>query len=183
MKQTLITLIFALILGFAIPKQVFAIENESGATASLSFQQVINRNNRADKLETFLRAFDSPLASEAEHFVSEADRVGIDWKFVAAISGVESTFGKHIPSGSYNAWGWGIPTGAQSGLAFSSWKEAITTVSEGLRFNYLDRGAQTVEQIGRIYAASPRWAGNVRFFLEKIEMFTPNDPSLLAVTL
>ena len=183
MKQTLITLIFSLLLGFAFPKPVLAVENEARSTATLSFQQVSNRSNRSDKLETFLRAFDSPLSGEAEHFVSEADRVGIDWRFVAAIAGVESTFGKHIPNGSYNAWGWGIPTGAQSGLAFSSWKEAITAVSEGLRFNYLDRGAQTVEQIGRIYAASPRWAGNVRYFLEKIETFTPNDPSLLTVTL
>ena len=183
MKQTLITLIFSLLLGFAFPKPVLAVENEARPTASLSFQQVVNRSNRADKLEIFLRAFNSPLADEAEHFVNEADRVGIDWRFVAAIAGVESTFGKHIPNGSYNAWGWGIPTGAQSGIGFDNWKHGITTVSEGLRFNYLDRGAQTVELIGRIYAASPRWSGNVRFFLEKIETFTPNDPSLLAVTL
>ncbi len=183
MKQTLIIIFLSLLLGISFPKPVRAVESEAGPAASLSFQQVTNRSNRAERLETYLRANNSPLADEAEHFVNEADRVGIDWKFVAAIAGVESTFGKRIPHGSYNAWGWGIPTGAQSGLAFESWKEAITAVSEGLRFNYLDRGDQTVEQIGRIYAASPRWAGNVRFFLEKIETFTPSDPSLLAVTL
>ena len=125
----------------------------------------------------------SPLVEESGHFIAEADRLGLDWKLVAAIAGTESTFGKRVPSGSYNAWGWGIPTGAQSGIAFNSWKKGITTVSEGLKYRYVNRGAVSVEQIGRIYAASPRWAGNVRFFLHAIETFDPVDPSLLAVAL
>ncbi len=161
---------------------VLAKEPEAGSAARLTFGQILH-DERIDTLRAYLSMHNSPLAGEAPHFISEADRLGLDWKLVAAIAGTESTFGKHVPSGSYNAWGWGVPTGAQSGITFGSWKQGITTVSEGLKYRYIDRGAVTVEHIGRIYAASPRWAGNVRFFLNKIEEFTPADPALLAVTL
>lgn len=161
---------------------VVAQASEAGSAAQLSFGQIL-RDERVDTLRAYLTSHNSPLAQESSHFVTEADRLSLDWKLVAAIAGVESTFGKHVPTGSYNAWGWGIPTGAQSGVAFGNWQQGITAVSEGLKNRYIARGAVTIEQIGRIYAASPRWAGNVRFFLTKIETFTPADPDLMAVTL
>ena len=166
----------------ANPHAAFAQEIEAGSATRLTFGQ-IQRDERIDILRTYLLMHNSPLAAQATHFVSEADRLDLDWKLMAAIAGTESTFGKYVPPGSYNAWGCGIPTGAQSGIAFDSWKQGITTVSEGLKYRYIARGAVTVEQIGRIYAASPRWGRNVRFFLNQIETFAPNDPSLLAVTL
>lgn len=164
------------------PGAVLAQETEAGAAARLSFGE-ITRDERIDTLRAYLMTHKSPLADEASHFIAEADRLGLDWRLVAAIAGTESTFGKHVPTGSYNAWGWGIPTGAQSGIAFGSWRQGITTVSEGLKERYINRGATSIERIGRIYAASPRWAGNVRFFLNRIEEFIPSDPALLAVTL
>lgn len=161
---------------------VMAQDREAGMAAQLTFGQIL-RDERIDRLRTYLSMHNSPLTNQSAHFIAEADRLGLDWKLVAAIAGTESTFGKHVPFGSYNAWGWGIPTGAQSGIAFESWKHGITRVSEGLKTRYIDRGATTVEQIGRIYAASPRWAGNVRFFLNAIDSFSLADPSLLAVVL
>lgn len=161
---------------------VLAQEAEAGSAARLTFGQML-RDERVDTLRAYLTAHNSPLVGESAHFIAEADRLGLDWKLVAAIAGTESTFGKHVPTGSYNAWGWGIPTGARSGIAFGNWKQGITTVSEGLKYRYIDRGAVTVEHIGRIYAASPRWAGNVRFFLNKIETFAPEDSDFLEVTL
>lgn len=155
---------------------------ESAPAAKLALH-VVNEDRRATRLRAFLTSHDSPLTAEAEHFIAEADRLNLDWKLVAAISGVESTFGKFVPTGSYNGWGWGIFTGTSDGIHFKSWKDGITTVSAGLRQNYLDRGAVTIEEIGRIYAASPRWAGNVRYFLAQIEDFTPNRPEQLEVLL
>ncbi len=178
----IIALFITLIASWAIPLPARAQEPEAGAAAQLTFGQIL-RDPRIDQLRAYLESHNSPLAQESVHFISEADRLGLDWKLVAAIAGTESTFGKHVPPGSYNAWGWGIPTGAQSGIAFGSWKQGITKVSEGLKYRYIDRGATSIEQIGRIYAASPRWAGNVRFFLGKIESFSAADPSLLAVNL
>lgn len=156
--------------------------SEAGAAAQRTVGQMA-RDTRAERLRAYLNAQGSPLAGESAHFVAEADRLGLDWKLVAAIAGAESTFGKYVPGGSYNAWGWGIPTGAKSGIVFRSWKEGITAVSEGLATGYIARGAKTVEQIGRTYAASPRWAGSVRFFMGRIEAFTPTRPSLLALSL
>lgn len=161
---------------------VVAQASEAGAAAQLTFGQIA-RDERVDTLRGYLASHNSPLVPESAHFVAEADRLGLDWKLVAAIAGTESTFGKHVPGDSYNAWGWGIPTGAQSGIAFTSWKQGITTVSEGLAGRYIARGAVTMDEIGRIYAASPRWAGNVRFFMNRIEAFTPADPDLLEITL
>lgn len=180
--NSMLALLVFVVVAAATPKGAFAQEPEAGAAARLTFGQ-ITRDERVDQLRSYLAAHNSPLTDEAGHFVAEADRLGLPWKLVAAISGTESTLGKHVPRGSYNAWGWGIPTGAQNGIAFGSWKQGITTVSEGLANRYIARGAVTVEQIGRTYAASPRWAGNVRFFMNRIEVFTPANPMLLAVTL
>jgi hypothetical protein len=183
MKRSILSIIVSLSFSLLLAGSVQAREEiEAGTAAQLRFGQIL-RDERIDRLRTYLSMHNSPLVEESAYFVSEADRLGLDWKLVAAIAGTESTFGKRIPAGSYNAWGWGIPTGAQSGIAFASWKQGITAVSEGLRYRYIGRGAVTVEQIGRIYAASPRWAGNVRFFLNAIESYTPADPSLLAVAL
>lgn len=138
---------------------------------------------RVVKLEAYLQSHNSPLTNEASHFVSEADRLGLDWKLVAAISGVESTFGKFVPRNSYNGWGWAIFTGQNDGMHFGSWKDGITVVSEGLKYRYIDKGAKTIDQIGRIYAASPTWSTKVRFFLQKIEDFTPTGVEHLSVTI
>ncbi len=142
-----------------------------------------NKDDRVTKLKAYLETHNSPLADSAGHFVAEADRLNMDWKLVAAIAGVESTFGKHIPANSYNGWGWAIFTGQKDGKHFADWNDGITTVSEGLRFNYMDKGLTTLDQIGRRYAASPTWSTKVRFFLQKIEDFDPTGIDHLAVTI
>lgn len=180
-KAFLIIALLSLFVG--IPSPALAIDNEADGAAQLAGFAEILVDKRVATLRAYLASHNSPLANSTEVFIREADRNGLDWKFVAAIAGAESTFGKHIPRGSYNAWGWGIPTGAQSGIGFKNWEDGITTVSEGLRKNYVDRGAVSIEQIGRIYAASPRWSGNVRFFIAKIEAFTPTSPEHLEVSI
>lgn len=183
MKKLTVTLItIALFLGVASPVYAVELATEAGASARPTYTQV-SVDDRPARLRAYLTSHNSPLVDSAEHFVSEADRLNLDWKLVAAIAGVESTFGKHIPPYSYNGWGWGVFTGQQDGIHFTSWNDGITEVSEGLRYNYVDRGAVTVEQMGRIYAASPVWAQNVNFFLNAIENFSPKRASQLAVTL
>lgn len=175
---TIASLIFA---GFPWPV-LAAWPAVADASATPRFRQ-IHQDVRVETLAAVLEAYGSPLANEAKTFVFYADTYKLDWKLVAAIAGVESTFGKHIPSGSYNAWGWAVYTGTQRGVAFTNWKQGIATVSEGLRKNYLDEGAQTLEQIGGRYAASRAWAKSVRFFLTKIEEFTPTSSRTLAFKL
>lgn len=131
---------------------------------------------RVITLYNFLGRYDSPLKDHAAVFVAEAQNYDLDWRLLVAISGVESTFAKQLPYNSYNAWGWGIY--GNNTLRFSSYPEAISTISKSLRENYIDRwGAKNVYQIGRFYAASPTWAQRVSYFMEKIE------PETLPLTL
>ena len=138
---------------------------------------------RVPKLAFYLKSHNSPLAPYAATFVKEADKNGLDWRLLAAISGVESTFGQAIPSSSYNAWGWGVFTGMSYGIYFKDWQDGITRVSKGLKTNYLDKGAESVEEIGRIYAASPAWSRKVRFFINQIDNFIASRPELIEVNL
>ena len=183
MKKLFVTIAtFVLLLGVTTPVQAVELASEAGASARPSFTKIVT-DDRPNRLRAYLAANNSPMEESAEHFISEADRLNLDWKLVAAIAGVESTFGKHIPANSFNGWGWGVFTGEQDGIHFSSWNDGITQVSEGLRYNYVDRGAVTVEQMGRIYAASPVWSQKVNFFLQSIENFSPKRASQLAVTI
>lgn len=180
--KRLITIIILFINFLASASSVHAIEREAGSAAHFPIEKKYP-DERVEILKRTLEYYRSPLLPYAEHFILEADRFELDWRLVAAISGVESTFGKHIPPGSYNAWGWGIPTGAQSGIAFSDWKKGISTVSSGLRKDYYNRGARTIDDVGRIYAASKAWPSSVKFFLAKIDAFSLPDSKTLRVTL
>lgn len=116
----------------------------------------------------FLDKYDSPLKIYSREFVEQAEANDLDYRLVVAISGVESTFGKQIPTNSYNAWGWGIY--GDNMIRFGSYPEAISTISKSLRERYIDDwGAKNVYQIGRLYAASPTWAQRVDYFMGRIE--------------
>jgi hypothetical protein len=168
MKQFLISLIIIIIVFFSFAVKVHAALLESDPEANLTATEPVV-DERADKLKSYLLAHGSPIADKAAVFISEADKNNLDWKMVVAISGLESTFCQHIPTGSYNCWGWGIPTGAQSGIGFKDYRDGIAQVSQGLRNNYLNKGYITVEQIGSVYAASPTWACRVRNIMKDID--------------
>lgn len=134
-------------------------------------------DKRAQILNDYLQKYDSPLQYHAQDFVDAADNAGIDWKLVAAISGVESTFGKFVPGGSntpynsFNAWGWGAAT-PDDAIYFKSWKEGIFTVSDGLKKNYISKGLTDPYSINKVYAASPTWGQKVSYFLNDLDIFT-----------
>lgn len=142
-------------------------------------------DERALILKSYLEKYDSPLQNHAQDFIDAADKYDLDWKLVPAIAGVESTFGKYTPGGyeqsstsyersstSYNGWGWGV-YGTQA-IYFSSWRDGIFNVSEGLRENYADKGLKDPYQINRAYAVSPYWGSHVSYFLTDIESFAKN---------
>ena len=130
---------------------------------------VANRNYDVDYrtkfLKSFLESHNSPFVDHADKFIMYADIYQIDWRLVPAISGVESTFGKHIPKNSYNAYGW-----ANGNYKFKSWEESIEVVSRTLREKYYDKGATNISKIARRYAPpSSSWSWKVKYFMEKID--------------
>lgn len=127
-----------------------------------------NDNNfdyRVFLLKNYLESHHSPLAESSEDFIAYADKYNIDWRFVPAISGVESTFGKRIPRNSFNAYGW-----ANGNYNFKSWPDSIEIVSKTLREKYIDKGANSINEIARIYAPpSSDWSWKVEFFMKEID--------------
>ncbi|HLC87434.1 MAG TPA: hypothetical protein VJG66_00065 [Patescibacteria group bacterium] len=135
-------------------------------------------DKRAQVLKDYLAKYNSPLEDSAQDFIDAADQYGLDWKLVVSISGVESTFGKNIPGGhdpaytSYNGWGWGVY--GDNSLGFKSWREAIFTISKGLKEDYVDKGYTEPFAMNRKYAASKTWGRNVTFFMNDLDKYTQN---------
>ncbi len=168
--KLLTTLLFIFVITAACPvKNTYA--NTAGKSAvlvnNLAFKP---KDTRAQTLQGFLEERDSPLAKHSKTFIEEADRNGLDWKLVAAISGNESQFGHLIPPNSYNGWGYGVY--GNNVRTFSSWDEGIMTVSRAIRNDYLDKwGATNVYEIGDIYAEDHMWANKVIHYISLIESF------------
>lgn len=177
-------LTFAIFFVTTAPSAHMQEKNAAGNSATLAFGEVstVKPDARVVALSAYLSRQNSPLADYADVFVKSADENKLDWKLVAAISGVESTFGANIPANSYNGWGWGVYD--DHFTRFASWDEAIKTISKGLKENYIDHGAQNVYGIGRTYASSPAWADHVVFYMNKIQDFSDALPdNTLSLTL
>jgi hypothetical protein len=165
-------------------RDVSAQEFSAGSSAVLLKTEVEKiPDSRIKILREFLKKNNSPLTPNASDFVEIADKYDLDWKLVAAISGIESSFGQRIPYESFNGWGWGIY--GDNMIKFSSWTEGIETVSEGLRTKYINKwGAKDVYAIGKFYAASPTWAQRVTYFMGKIDDFkNTNSVNNLSITI
>lgn len=163
-------LIPILLLAFSSPDLIGAssiLAGESPVVQSAPQVQTRTLDKRARILAEYFASYNSPFEYHAQSFVDAADKYGLDWKLVPAISGVESTFGKHTYG--YNAWGWGIY--GDNRLGFSSWKDGIETVSQGLKENYVDKGLTDPYSMNRVYAASKSWGWKVDYFMKDMEKF------------
>lgn len=128
-------------------------------------------------MKKFLRDYNSPMESSASTFITVADEVGLDWRLIASISGVESAFGRLIPGKTYNGWGWrGGPGGSYS--EFSSWDNAIEHITKRLAIGY---GTDlTPFEIEPTYCppcyANPRheWANGVTRFMNELKYYHDN---------
>ncbi|PJA00584.1 MAG: hypothetical protein COX78_00345 [Candidatus Levybacteria bacterium CG_4_10_14_0_2_um_filter_35_8] len=176
--KKIITIVLVLItLSLIKPNSASAEQRSAHTSAKIATATTVTQNNdmRAKILKDFLEERNSPLADYADVFVKNADKYNLDWRFVAAISGTESSFGIAYPQGTYNGWGWGIY--GNNMHYFSSWEDAIETISKGLREQYMDKwGAQDIYGIGKFYAASPAWANHTVYFMNKIDEFALRNP-------
>jgi hypothetical protein len=165
MKKVYLSLVAFIVL-FAICTRDSCAQNTSESSASIkSASEAASFDYRVENLKKFLQKYNSPLAEYAEIFVNYADMNGLDYRLVPAITGVESTFGKHIPLNSYNAYGW-----ANGDFSFASWEDSISHVSEVLKEKYIDKGVDTIPEIARTYAPpSSTWGGKVSYFVKKID--------------
>jgi uncharacterized protein YycO len=163
-----IFILIAFILAITITPKVHASEKISEHSATLTTTvepQVTNleKDARVIVLEKIFKKYNSDLSGQAKYFVYYADKNGIDWQLLPAISGLESYFGTMYAPGTYNAYGWG-----GGYIYFESWEDGINQISVALRKNYYDSGLDTVYKIGPVYAEDPNWAVRVNNFKSEI---------------
>ncbi len=176
MKIKIFLIVLFFVFSFLNAKGAYAQEKASASSAKIALSESdFVDDYRVKILKTYLEEKNSPLAPFANDFVKNADKYNLDWKLVAAISGVESTYGQAIPVNSYNAWGWGVY--GDNVIRFASWTEGIETISQGLRERYMEKwGAKDIYQIGAMYASSPAWASHVESTMNQIQDFTLRNP-------
>ncbi len=172
MNKTLFITITLVTLLFASTNKVFAEQiSESAQLITKNERICYFTDERKQKLYDFLTTRNSPLADHVDTLINQADENQLDYRLVAAISGVESGYGKHIPYGSYNAYGWG-----NGKIYFQNWEEGIIKVSQTLNKTYAQKwNAITPDQIGKYYAASPTWAQRVNYNMNLIENHQVED--------
>lgn len=137
-------------------------------------QQINMADGRAAILREFLQTYRSPLSDHAEKFIEVADKYQLPWTLLPAICGKESGFGKVVPLGSYNCFGWAVYTNQSTGTTFANWEDAIEKVGKGLKRDYFDKGLTTLEQIERYYTPisanrDNSWRGDVAYFQQELE--------------
>lgn len=111
-------------------------------------------------IKKILDKYNSPLANDVDAFISTCYKYDLNCFLLPSISGVESTFGKFLYPESHNPFGWG---GGK--ILFNSYALSIEAVGKGLRENYIDKGAETIDAIGAIYCEGNTWASKVRYFM------------------
>ncbi len=173
MGKTLFSIVLTVLL-LAVHFSVSPVQAEliAGSSAAVSYLEVnsttsINLQRIALKRKAMtevLKRYDAPLLGEVESFLEACTKYDLDCYLLPSIAGVESTFGRFLIPGTFNPFGWG-----RGLLAFTSYNQTILTVGKGLRENYIDKGANTVDKIGKIYCEGDTWAGKVKFFMNQFE--------------
>jgi hypothetical protein len=124
-------------------------------------------------LEKFMGKYKSPLYPYARLLVTEATKNKIDFRLLTAIAMNESSLCKVIPNNSYNCWGWGIY--ADKITRFTSYEDAISTISRGVRKNYYDKGMASPSAIMQSYTPSSpdgAWAKKIHRWYAEIGNIT-----------
>lgn len=161
-------MLVALLLAISIsPKKIQAYETPSESSAKLqsivSAQATQSSDLRVVALEDVFKHHNSILAQYAPEYVKYADEYGIDWKLLPSIAAHESYYATYYVAGTYNVYGWG------GGYTyFNSWDDGIKTVSQNLRTNYYNKGANSVWTIGPMYAGDTGWSYKVNNYMQEI---------------
>jgi hypothetical protein len=180
LKKQLKTLPFAVI--FVWMAVLVAVENNKPVDTSTSFierEMNTGREEKIESLEKFFEAQESPLKNDAGTFVRVAEKYGLDYRLLPAISCMESSCGKRIIPNSYNPFGWGVY--GKHAIYFKSFEDAIETVGKGISEKYVSKGLDTPEKIAPVYTPPNPvgWKNGVNFFISKIEGPTTKDQTTL----
>lgn len=156
------------IASFSNPQNQFNLSVPPFIPASIKSDIKI-ADGRVANLKAFFRKYYSPLYDYADLIVSVSDQNQFDYRLLPAIAMQESNLCRYIPENSYNCWGWGIY--GNTVTRFSSYDEAITTVAQGIKEEYINKGLLTASAIMKKYTppSTGSWAYGVNHFLKMME--------------
>lgn len=157
---------------FYVQMPAYINANEAGGSAMLNLNSRIKKSEisaiilekKKQAIKSVLERYESPMILEDINFINACVKYNLDCYLLPAIAGLESTFGRFIWPNSNNPFGWD-----RGYMMFESWKQSIDTVGQGLRINYLNRGALTIYEIGSIYSESPTWASRIAWFITQFK--------------
>jgi len=148
-------------------EKYLAFDVSSVPTGEIS-QTIIARDSRPKIVDDFFHHHASPMEGLGQTIVETADKYQIPFGYLPAIGFCEGQAGKVIPPESFNTWGWNI--WGTNVHKFTSWENAIETVTKGLRKYYFDQGYNTPDTIMTKYTPSSNgsWANCVSQFLNEL---------------
>ena len=153
---------------------VFIQKQNIEADGVLALNQVIDQKakdlkSKADAIDAYFEEHNMPLEGTGIKMVQEAEKNGLDWRLLPAISVIESTGGRHACKNvTHSFFGWG-----SCKINFKSDDEAIETVAMNLGGNDPDTDQhyadKTTEQILKKYnSVIPTYAKKVIKVMDEI---------------
>ena len=127
---------------------------------------------KAAKIDAYFSERSMPLAGYGLVFVTEAEKNGLDWRLLAAISVRESTGGKHAcKKATHSFMGWG-----SCKINFSSPEEAIAIVAKNLggnnpntAYHYSGKDTEGILKAYNPPTIVPKYAYQVMAIMDVIE--------------
>ncbi len=129
------------------------------ADAPLSAQ---DSAERAQKLEAFFEAHGCPRPFHARDYVDAADRYGVDYRILPAVSVRESTCGWYARRN--NRWGW-----ASMRVGFRSVERGIHYITRQLAFGRYYRGKDVEGKLRAYNPGHPRYVREVKQLMDEID--------------
>ncbi len=131
--------------------------------------QIVSQDSRVENLKLFFAEYNSPLEPYAQNFVNVSEKYGLDYRLLPAIAMQESNLCKKAPKNSYNCWGFGIY--GKKVTKFSSFDQAINSITKTLATQYKGNGLVTPEEIMSRYTPSNNgaWARSVEHFMNLLQ--------------
>jgi len=130
---------------------------------------LIVKDARVEVVRQFFAKYKSKLEPFAQNIVDQADKYGLDYRLLPSIAMQESNLCKKEPAGSYNCWGFGIY--GKKVTKFTSYPDAIETVTKTLAKDYKGKGLETPDQIVKLYTPSSNgsWQKSVNYFIDQLQ--------------
>ena len=130
----------------------------------------VEREEKANKIDAYYGRYDLPLTGYGMTMVLAGEKYGVDPFLIAGLAMRESTAGKRIPRGSYNAFGWG-------NTKFESFDHAIDTVAKNLGGHnektasyYKDK---SLEKVLKAYnSVIPTYTSEILSIMKRIDQMT-----------